>query len=165
MTTSPLPAVLRAPLPGDMDWVVQQHGALYAHEYGLDATFEALVAELAANFVQNFQPGFERCWIAEHAGQRVGSVFVARKSAEVAQLRMLLLTPAARGLGLGGQLVDAAIAFARDKGYRQMVLWTQGNLTAARSIYAARGFRLLHSEPAQRFGIAFVSETWELALR
>lgn len=162
---SPRIAVLRDPRPGDMGWVVQQHGELYAREYGLDSRFEALVAELVAGFVRQFQPTVERCWIAELDGTRVGCVFVVRKSAEVAQLRMLLLLPQARGAGVGAQLVDAAIAFARDKGYRRMVLWTQSNLAAARRIYAARGFVLVHSEPGSDFGPPLVSETWEMALR
>lgn len=158
-------ALLRELRPGDMGWVVEQHGALYAREYGFTSEFEALVAEIAANFLRNFQPDWENAWIAEVDGQRAGSIFVVRKSPTVAQLRMLLLTPAARGMGLGGQLTDACIAFARAKGYRKMSLWTQSNLTAARAIYAARGFQLKASEPpSQAFGQTLVSETWELKL-
>ncbi len=160
----PRTAVLREPRPGDMGWVVQQHGELYALEYGLDARFEALVADIAARFVRNFQPGWERCWIAELDGQRVGSVFVARKSATVAQLRLLILAPGARGVGLGARLTDECLAFARARGYRKMVLWTHSCLTAARSIYAARGFVLKRSEPYEDFGKALVGETWELQL-
>lgn len=157
-------AVLREPRAGDMGWVVQQHAELYAREYGLDARFEALVADIAARFVRNFQPGWERCWIAELDGERVGSVFVARKSATVAQLRLLILAPAARGMGLGGRLTDECLAFARERGYRKMVLWTNSCLTAARSIYAARGFVLTKSEPYEDFGQSLVGETWELKL-
>ncbi|GHC86090.1 GNAT family N-acetyltransferase [Pseudorhodoferax aquiterrae] len=160
----PRTAVLREPRPGDMGWVVQQHGELYAREYGLDARFEALVADIAARFVRNFQPGWERCWIAELDGERVGSVFLARKSATVAQLRLLILAPAARGMGLGGRLTDECLAFARTRGYRKMVLWTHSCLTAARSIYAARGFVLTKSEPYEDFGQSLVGETWELKL-
>ncbi|KQP08959.1 helix-turn-helix domain-containing GNAT family N-acetyltransferase [Pseudorhodoferax sp. Leaf265] len=160
----PRTAVLREPRAGDMGWVVQQHGELYAREYGLDARFEALVADIAARFVRNFQPGWERCWIAELGGERVGSVFVARKSKTVAQLRMLILAPGARGLGLGARLTDECLAFARAKGYRKMVLWTNSCLTAARSIYAARGFVLKKSEPYEDFGRSLVGETWELKL-
>lgn len=160
----PRMAVLREPRPGDMGWVVQQHGELYAREYGLNQEFEALVAEIAARFVRNFQPAWERCWIAELDGERVGSVFVARKSKTVAQLRMLVLAPGARGMGLGARLTDESLAFARAKGYRKMVLWTNSCLLAARGIYAARGFQLSKSEPYQGFGQALVGETWELKL-
>ncbi|WP_326533879.1 bifunctional helix-turn-helix transcriptional regulator/GNAT family N-acetyltransferase [Pseudorhodoferax sp.] len=160
----PRTAVLREPRAGDIGWVVQQHGELYAREYGLDARFEALVADIAARFVRNFQPGWERCWIAELDGQRVGSVFLARKSATVAQLRLLILAPAARGMGLGARLTDECLAFARAKGYRKMVLWTNSCLTAARSIYAARGFVLTQSEAYEDFGQSLVGETWALKL-
>ncbi len=160
----PRTAVLREPRAGDMGWVVQQHGEIYAREYGWDARFEALVADIAARFVRNFQPGWERCWIAELDGLRVGSVFVARKSKTVAQLRMLVLSPAARGLGLGSRLTDECLAFARERGYRRMVLWTNSCLTVARALYAARGFALTRSEPYEDFGQSLVGETWELKL-
>jgi GNAT superfamily N-acetyltransferase len=167
-TDSPLhqsPALtLREPQPGDMGWVVQQHGEIYAREYGWNMEFEGLVASVVAGYVKNLQPDWERCWMAELDGQRVGSVFVVRKSKTVAQLRMLILTPAARGLGLGGRLTDTCIEFARAKGYRKMVLWTNGCLDAARAIYAARGFVLTHSEPHHSFGVDLVGETWELKL-
>ena len=163
-TAVPRMAVLRDPVPGDMGWVVQQHGEIYAREYGLDASFEALVADIAARFVRKFQPEWEKCWIAELEGERVGSVFVARKSATTAQLRMLVLTPQARGLGLGGRLVDECIAFARARGYRKMVLWTNSCLTAARGIYAQRGFTLTASDPYEGFGQKLVGETWTLRL-
>ena len=156
--------VLRDPQPGDLGWVVQAHGELYAREYGFDASFEALVAEIAARFVRRLDPACERCWIAEVDGERAGSVFLVRKSATVAQLRLLLVRPEARGLGLGGRLTDACIAFAREAGYRRMMLWTQSNLEAARAIYAARGFQLKESEPNQAFGQSLVSEIWELRL-
>jgi DNA-binding MarR family transcriptional regulator/GNAT superfamily N-acetyltransferase len=158
-------AVLRDPAPGDIGWVVQQHGEIYAREYGWNMAFEALVADIAAQFVRKFQPEWEKCWIAELDGERVGSVFLVRKSATVAQLRMLLLTPAARGLGLGSRLTDECIAFARNKGYKKMVLWTNSCLTAARHIYAARGFKLDKSEPYEGFGQKLVGETWSLRLR
>lgn len=160
----PRTAVLREPRPGDIGWVVQQHGELYAREYGLNQAFEALVADIAARFVRNFQPTWERCWIAELDGERVGSVFVARKSKTVAQLRMLVLAPGARGMGLGARLTDESLAFARAKGYRKMVLWTNSCLLAARGIYAARGFVLTKSEAYEGFGQALVGETWELKL-
>ena len=157
-------AVLREPVPGDIGWVVQQHGEIYWREYGWDSRFEALVADIAAQFVRRFQPGWERCWIAELEGERVGAVFVVRKSATVAQLRMLILAPEARGLGLGARLADECIAFARGKGYKKMVLWTNSCLTAARGIYAKRGFRLVKSEPYEGFGQQLVGEHWELKL-
>jgi DNA-binding MarR family transcriptional regulator/GNAT superfamily N-acetyltransferase len=160
----PRTAVLRDPGPGDIGWVVQQHGEIYAREYGWNSEFEALVAEIAAQFLRKFQPEWERCWIAELDGQRVGAVFLARKSATVAQLRLLILTPQARGLGLGARLTDECIAFARLKGYRKMVLWTNSCLVAARGIYAARGFKLVKSEPYEGFGQQLVGETWELKL-
>lgn len=155
---------LRDPRPGDLGWVVQMHGELYAREFGFDASFEALVAEIAAKYLRDFDPRAERGWIAEVDGQRAGCVFVVRKSPTVAQLRLLLVSPDARGLGLGGKLTDACIAFARAKGYRKMVLWTQSNLLAARAIYAARGFILKQSEDNAAFGQQLVSETWELKL-
>ena len=157
-------AVLRDPRPGDIGWVVQQHGEIYAREYGWNLEFEALVADIAARFVRQFQPELERCWIAEFNGQRVGSVFVARKSKTVAQLRMLILAPEARGLGLGARLTDECLTFARAKGYRKMLLWTNSCLLAARVIYAARGFVLTRSEPYQGFGQSLVGDTWELRL-
>ncbi|MCR6476489.1 helix-turn-helix domain-containing GNAT family N-acetyltransferase [Variovorax sp. ZS18.2.2] len=160
----PQAAVLRDPAPGDIGWVVQQHGEIYAREYGLDSSFEALVAQIAGEFLLKFQPEWERCWIAELHGERVGSIFVVRKSAGVAQIRLLILSPTARGLGLGGKLVDECLAFARRKGYRKVVLWTNSCLAAARGIYAKRGFQLTKSEPHASYGQQLVGETWELKL-
>jgi GNAT superfamily N-acetyltransferase len=156
--------VLRDPGPGDLGWVVQAHGEIYAREYGFDRSFEALVAEIAAKYLRNFDPAREKGWIAEVDGQRAGSVFVVRKSRTVAQLRLLILAPQARGLGLGGRLVDACIAFARERGYRKLTLWTQSNLAAARAIYATRGFVLVRSEPNPAYGQELVSEVWERVL-
>lgn len=155
---------LRPHQPGDMGWVVQQHGEIYTREYGLDSRFEALVAEIVARFLRKFQPGWERCWIAEINGVRVGSAFVVRQSRTVAKLRLVILTPEARGLGLGGQLTDECIAFARSAGYKKMVLWTQSELQAARAIYAARGFRLVGTEPHADFGREQVGEMWAMSL-
>jgi GNAT superfamily N-acetyltransferase len=155
---------LRAPRPGDLGWVVQLHGELYAKEYGFDAEFEALVAEIAAKYLREFDPEWEKGWIAEVDGERAGSVFLVRQSATVAKLRLLILRPEARGLGLGGRLTDECIAFARARGYRKIVLWTQSILSAARHIYASRGFVLKHSEPNHAFGRELVAETWELKL-
>jgi GNAT superfamily N-acetyltransferase len=156
--------VLRDPQPGDIGWVIEQHGAIYAQEYGWSWEFEALVASICAQFVQNFQPACERCWIAQLDGKRVGSVFVVKKAEGVAQLRMLILTPQARGHGIGARLTDEAITFARQCGYTKMTLWTNACLLPARAIYASRGFKLINSEPSVGFGKAQVSETWELAL-
>jgi GNAT superfamily N-acetyltransferase len=163
---NPVPAevTLRALRPGDMGWVVQQHGEIYAREYGWNSEFEAMVAEIAAGLLRRFDPQWDKAWIAELNGERVGSAFVVRKSKNIAQLRMLILTPAARGLGLGARLTDECLAFARGKDYRKMVLWTNANLTAARDIYARRGFTLVKSEPYQGYGCELVGETWELVL-
>lgn len=155
---------LRPPQPGDMGWVVQQHGEVYWREYGWDSSFEALVASIVSNFIKKYQSDFEKCWIAEVDGVRAGSAFVVRKSKTTAQLRMLILTPETRGMGLGGKLTDECIAFARAKGYKKMTLWTNACLLAARAIYVKRGFKLVKSEPYQGFGHDLVGETWELKL-
>jgi GNAT superfamily N-acetyltransferase len=147
-----------------MGRVVALHGELYAREFGYTTEFEALVAEIAAAFVRNFDARRERCWIAEVDGEVVGSVFLVRNSATVSKLRLLVLHPKARGLGLGRRLTQACIAFARKKGYRKMVLWTQSHLAAARAIYKAEGFKKIASEKHRSFGKRLVAETWELAL-
>ncbi len=144
--------------------MIEQHGALYAKEYQWDQRFEALVAGIVAGMMKKHDPAWERGWIAELSGKRVGSVFVIRKSRTIAQLRLLLVTPAARGMGLGARLSDECLAFAREKGYRKMVLWTHDNLTAARAIYAKRGFELVKSEPYEGFGQSIVGENWALKL-
>jgi DNA-binding MarR family transcriptional regulator/GNAT superfamily N-acetyltransferase len=155
---------LRAQRPGDIGWVVSRHGALYAEEYGWDQSFEALVAGIAAGFIRRFDPQRERCWIAELDGEPVGSVFVVKQSRSVAKLRLLLIEPRARGRGLGHRLVRECIAFARDKGYRKLVLWTQSNLAAARAIYKAAGFHLVSTEKHDSFGARLTGEYWELKL-
>ncbi len=157
-------ATLREPRPGDMGWVVQSHGERYAGEYGFDSSFEALVAEIAAQFLRSFDASRERCWIAELDGAPVGSVFLVRHDDEVAKLRLLLVEPAGRGLGLGKRLVGECIGFARACGYRKITLWTQSILTAARKIYQDAGFVLVASEPHRSFGQNLIGETWEIRL-
>lgn len=157
-------AILRDPRPGDMGWVVQSHGALYAAEYGFDATFEALVAKIVAGFITGFDASRERCWIADIDGTPVGSVFLVKASDDVAKLRLLLVDPAARGQHLGRRLVSECIAFARQCGYRRITLWTQSILLAARRIYQDAGFTLGATEPHRSFGRSLIGETWEREL-
>jgi DNA-binding MarR family transcriptional regulator/GNAT superfamily N-acetyltransferase len=160
-----LPYILRQHRPGDMGWVVQSHGLLYSKEYGYDERFEALVAGIVAEFIEKFDPARERCWIAEKNGTNIGSVFLVKKSDSVAKLRMLLVDPSARGLGIGKRLVDECIQFASVAGYKKIMLWTQSELAAARRIYEAAGFKLVGQEQHSSWSRKdLVAETWELKL-
>jgi DNA-binding MarR family transcriptional regulator len=159
------PWLLRQHRAGDIGWVVARHGALYAEEYGLDQRFEALVAKVAGEFLAGHDPARERCWIAERNGVNIGAVFLVRDTDEIARLRLLIVEPAARGLGIGKRLVAECIGFARTAGYRRVTLWTNDVLTAARAIYQQAGFRLSASAPHQDFGPPMVGEDWELELR
>jgi DNA-binding MarR family transcriptional regulator/GNAT superfamily N-acetyltransferase len=166
------PYLLRSPVPGDIGWVVARHGALYAHEYGWDLTFEGLVATIAGRFVEHYDTRREACWIAERDGQNVGCVFLVQARDEktdkpergVAQLRLLLVEPAARGLGIGARLVAECERFARGAGYKHIKLWTQSTLLAARAIYAKAGYTLVASDPHHSFGADLVGEVWQLDL-
>jgi DNA-binding MarR family transcriptional regulator/N-acetylglutamate synthase-like GNAT family acetyltransferase len=158
------PYLLRPHQPGDMGWVIHRHGALYGQEYGWDERFEALVAGIAAKFIHKLDLQRERCWIAEKDGAIVGSVFLVRESEKVARLRLLLVEPSARGLGIGNRLVEECSRFARQAGYKKITLWTQSNLHAARHIYRKAGYRLVKQERHREFGYDLVGETWDLSL-
>ncbi|WP_300299842.1 bifunctional helix-turn-helix transcriptional regulator/GNAT family N-acetyltransferase [Ferrovibrio sp.] len=155
---------LRDLQPGDLGWVVQAHGRLYAQEYGWDNSFEVLVADIAAGIMKDFDPACERVWIAEMDGEPVGSVFLVKKNKTVAKLRLLIIDPKARGLGVGKALVAECIGFARKAGYKKITLWTNSILTAARGIYEKAGFKLVASEKHRSFGVDLIGETWDLKL-
>jgi DNA-binding MarR family transcriptional regulator/GNAT superfamily N-acetyltransferase len=156
--------LLRPPQVGDMGWAVHRQGVLYAQEYGYDERFEALAADIVAKFVQNYDAKRERCWIAEKDGEVAGSVFLVRESKTVAKLRLLYVEPSARGLGIGSRLVEECVRFARQAGYKKIVLWTQSELDAARHIYKKAGFRVVGKKRHHSFSKDLVAETWELSL-
>jgi DNA-binding MarR family transcriptional regulator/GNAT superfamily N-acetyltransferase len=166
------PYLLRPPRPGDMGWVIGRHGAIYAQEYGWDITFEGLVAQIVGHYIERLDIKREACWIAERNGQNVGCVFLVQARDEksgkpergVAQLRLLIVEPGTRGLGIGARLVAECERFARDARYQRIKLWTQSSLTAARAIYAKAGYKLVSSEPHHSFGADLIGEMWEMTL-
>ncbi|HEX3438605.1 MAG TPA: helix-turn-helix domain-containing GNAT family N-acetyltransferase [Pseudacidobacterium sp.] len=166
MPEASAPYILRNHRPGDMGWVVSRNGALYAQEYGWNEQYEALVARIIADFIIDYDPKREHCWIAERDGDRLGCVFLVKhpEQEEMAKLRLLLVEPGARGLGLGKALVNECVNFARTAGYKKMTLWTQSILTAAHRIYQKVGFKLVKEEPHHSFGVDLVAQTWEMEL-
>ena len=158
--------VLRTHRSGDIGWIIQRHGEIYAHEYGWDTSFEAVVAEVCANFLRRYDPARERCWIAEVDGRRVGSVMLIqdREHADAARLRVLLVEPDARGLGVGRMLVEECTRFARTSGYLRILLWTNSLLAAARKLYEREGYHLVETRPHNVYGHNMTGETWELIL-
>jgi DNA-binding MarR family transcriptional regulator/GNAT superfamily N-acetyltransferase len=163
-TQKPAGFLLRSHRPGDIGWIVSRHGAIYAQEYGWDITFEALAAEITAQFIRSYDPSREHCWIAEIDGEPVGSIFLVRASDQVAKLRLLLVEKEARGLGVGRALTEQCIRFAREAGYSSITLWTQSILVAARGIYQRAGFQRIKEEKHHSFGVDLVGETWEREL-
>ena len=164
MNAADQPYILRPPKPGDYGWVIQKNGEVYAAEYGWNEEYEGLVAEIVANFIKNYDPQRERCWIAEKDGENVGSVFLVKADETTAKLRVLIVDPTARGIGLGQRLVSECTNFARQAGYKKITLWTNSVLTAARNIYEKEGYKLIKSEPHHAFGHDLISQTWELEL-
>ena len=160
----PAAFLLRSHRPGDIGWVISSQAKAYAEEYGWDISYEALVAEICAQFIRSYDPSREHCWIAESGGEPLGSVFLVNGGDDVAKLRLLLVEKKARGLGVGRALVEQCIGAAREQGYKKMTLWTQSILVAARSIYQAAGFRRIKEEPHRSFGVDLVGETWEMKL-
>ncbi len=156
---------LRRHRPGDIGWITHRQAVLYNQEYGWNEEYEALIAGIMSTFITDFDPATERCWIAERAGEIVGSVFVVKKTRNIAKLRLLYVEPSARGLGIGARLVDECIRFARTKGYRTMTLWTNSVLISARRIYESAGFHLAHEESHHAFGKDLIGQNWDLDLQ
>jgi DNA-binding MarR family transcriptional regulator/GNAT superfamily N-acetyltransferase len=163
-TEKPAAFVLRSHRPGDIGWVISSQAKAYAEEYGWDISYEALVAEICAQFLKSYDAAREHCWIAEAGGEPLGSIFLVNGGDDLAKLRLLLVEKKARGLGVGRALVEQCVSSARERGYRKMTLWTQSILVAARGIYQAAGFRRVKEEPHHSFGVDLVGETWELEL-
>jgi DNA-binding MarR family transcriptional regulator/GNAT superfamily N-acetyltransferase len=163
-TVKPAAFIMRSHRPGDIGWVISSQARAYAEEYGWDISYEALVAEICAQFIRNYDPSREHCWIAEAGGEPLGSIFLVKGTDNVAKLRLLLVEKKARGLGVGRALVEQCILTAREKGYKEMTLWTQSILVAARGIYQAAGFHRVKEEPHHSFGVDLVGETWEMKL-
>jgi DNA-binding MarR family transcriptional regulator/N-acetylglutamate synthase-like GNAT family acetyltransferase len=158
------PYIIRTHRTGDLSWIAYRHAVLYCQEYGWNEAFEALVLGITAHFLKHCDPEAERCWVAERSGEILGCVLLVRSSKQIAKLRLLLVEPSARGLGIGKRLVEECIRFAREKGYKKIVLWTQSNLTAARGIYQKAGFELVATDSHEDFGPRLTAETWELRL-
>ena len=158
------PYIIRTHRTGDLSWIAHRHAILYSKEYGLNQGFEALVLEITAHFLKHYDPEAERCWVAERSGEILGFVLLVKRSKHIGKLRLLLVEPPARGLGIGKRLVEECIRFAREKGYKKIVLWTQSNLNAARGIYQKAGFELVASDSHEDFGPRLTAETWELRL-
>ncbi|HEY2423200.1 MAG TPA: helix-turn-helix domain-containing GNAT family N-acetyltransferase [Chthoniobacterales bacterium] len=158
------PYIIRTHRTGDLSWIAHRHAILYSKEHGLNQAFEALVLEITAHFLKHYDPEAERCWVAERSGEILGCVLLVKSSKQIAKLRLLLVEPSARGLGIGKRLVEECIRFAREKGYKKIVLWTQSNLTAARGIYQKAGFELVATDSHEDFGPRLSAETWELRL-
>jgi len=158
------PYLIRPHRPGDMGWIIQAHGRVYSEEYGWDDTFEAMVAKIAAEFIENFDSTSECCWIAEQAGQNIGSAMIVKENAETAKLRLVIVDPSARGLGVGLRLVEECINFSKRAGYSKMTLWTNDNLYAAIAVYKKLGFKLVGEEPHHSFGKDLIGQNWEMGL-
>ncbi|MEW6130316.1 MAG: helix-turn-helix domain-containing GNAT family N-acetyltransferase [Acidobacteriota bacterium] len=163
-TEKNVPYIIRPHQLGDMGWVTHRQGLVYNEEYGWDEQYEAMVSEIVAKFIRNFDPKREYCWIAERDGEIIGSVFLVKRSKTVAQLRLLMVEPGARGLGIGKRLVNECVRFARQKGYKKLMLWTNSVLAAARHLYEEAGFQLVQEEAHHSFGKDLVGQVWELKL-